>query len=55
LRYVYTGNLPGDDGENTYCHSCRKKIVERTGYRLGEVNIRDGNCAYCSTPAAGVW
>ncbi|MDP8235587.1 MAG: AmmeMemoRadiSam system radical SAM enzyme [Candidatus Erginobacter occultus] len=55
LRYVYTGNLPGDDGENTYCHSCRKKIVERTGYRLGEVNIRDGTCAYCSTPAAGVW
>ena len=55
LRYVYTGNLPGDDGENTYCHHCKKKIVGRTGYRLGEVNIRDGKCAHCSTPAAGVW
>jgi pyruvate formate lyase activating enzyme len=55
LRYVYTGNLPGDDGENTYCHHCQKKIVERTGYRLGEVKIRDGKCAYCFTPAAGVW
>jgi len=55
LSYVYTGNLPGDDGENTYCRRCGKKIVERTGYRLGAVNIRDGKCAYCSTPAAGVW
>ncbi len=55
LRHVYTGNLPGDDGENTYCPGCGKKIVERTGYRVGKVQIRDGKCAYCSTPAAGVW
>lgn len=55
LSYVYTGNLRGDDGENTYCHHCGKKIVERTGYRLGEVNIREGKCSFCSAPAAGVW
>jgi len=55
LRYVYTGNIPGDDGENTYCPNCEKIIIERTGYRVGAVNIRDGNCAFCSTPVAGVW
>ncbi len=55
LRYVYTGNLPGDNGENTYCPQCGKKIVERAGYRLGEVNIRDGKCLYCSAPVAGIW
>lgn len=55
LRYVYTGNLPGDNGENTYCSQCGKKIVERSGYRLGEVNIRDGKCLQCFTPAAGIW
>ena len=55
LRYVYTGNIPGDDGENTYCPNCGKIIIERTGYRVGAVNIRDGNCAFCSTPVAGVW
>ena len=55
LRYVYTGNIPGDDGENTYCPNCGKIIIERTGYRVGAINIRDGNCAFCSTPVAGVW
>ncbi len=55
LHHVYTGNLPGDDGENTYCPKCGKKIVERNGYRLGAVNIRDGRCAYCSAPVEGVW
>ncbi|MEA1927441.1 MAG: AmmeMemoRadiSam system radical SAM enzyme, partial [Candidatus Auribacterota bacterium] len=33
LRYVYTGNIPGDDGENTYCSNCGKVIIERNGYR----------------------
>ncbi len=55
LRYVYTGNIPGDDGENTFCPNCGRKIIERTGYRVGTVNIQDGNCAFCSTPAAGTW
>ncbi|MFH1038593.1 MAG: AmmeMemoRadiSam system radical SAM enzyme [PVC group bacterium] len=55
LRYVYTGNIPGDDGENTFCHSCGKKVVERFGYRVSTVNIRDGKCFFCGAPAAGVW
>lgn len=55
LRHVYTGNLPGDDGENTFCHSCGKQIVGRTGYRVGEINIREGSCSFCSAPVAGVW
>jgi pyruvate formate lyase activating enzyme len=55
LRYVYTGNIPGDDGENTFCHNCGRKIIERTGYRVGTVNIQAGNCAFCATPIAGIW
>ncbi|MDP8215281.1 MAG: AmmeMemoRadiSam system radical SAM enzyme [Candidatus Euphemobacter frigidus] len=55
LQYVYTGNIPGDDGENTYCPGCGKKIVERIGYRVGRVDIREGKCAFCGSPVAGVW
>lgn len=55
LHYVYTGNIPGDDGENTFCANCGKIIIERTGYRVGTVNIQDGNCAFCATPVAGIW
>ena len=31
LRYVYTGNLPGDDGESTFCHACGGRLIERRG------------------------
>lgn len=55
LRYVYTGNIPGDDGENTFCHNCGKKIISRSGYLVGSVHLREGRCEFCGTPAAGVW
>ena len=29
LQYVYIGNVPGNDGENTYCHHCQKLIIAR--------------------------
>ncbi len=47
LRYVYTGNAPGDDGENTYCYNCKRVLIPRYGYQLGKANIKDSNCEYC--------
>jgi len=47
LRYVYTGNIPGDNGENTYCHNCGKTLIQRYGYNIGEINIKDSKCAFC--------
>ena len=55
LYYVYTDNMPGDEGENTFCNHCGKKIIERIGYTIGAVNIRDGKYKFCGTPVAGVW
>jgi len=51
LRYVYSGNLPGDEGENTYCHNCGKVIVPRYGYQLGETHVKDSKCEYCGAEA----
>ena len=47
LRYVYTGNIPGDDGENTYCYSCGEILIPRRGYTVAETHIRDSTCKYC--------
>ncbi len=55
LRYVYTGNLPGDSGESTFCPGCGRKIIERVGYRVGEIHLRDGKCEFCEEKVAGVW
>jgi pyruvate formate lyase activating enzyme len=55
LKYVYIGNLPGNKAESTFCHNCGKLVIERTGYRLGEVKIKDGACGHCGTKIPGIW
>ncbi|MDO8682247.1 MAG: AmmeMemoRadiSam system radical SAM enzyme [Armatimonadota bacterium] len=49
LKFVYLGNVRTDEGENTYCPSCGKLVVERSGYstRIAAVTD-DGKCAYDS-------
>lgn len=54
LRYVYEGNVPGDKGENTYCHQCKALLIERYGFRVRENRISKGRCPECGTKADGV-
>ncbi len=54
LRYVYEGNIPGSDGEHTYCHSCKKRVIKRYGYAITEYNIKNGACAFCGTAIDGI-
>jgi len=55
LEYVYTGNVPGHEGENTYCSKCKKMVIQRTGYMVGEVRVKGGKCGYCGKPIPGIW
>ena len=55
LEYVYVGNVPGHEGENTFCPKCKKMIIQRTGYMVGEVNLKTGKCKYCGKPIPGIW
>lgn len=55
LRYVYTGNMLGDEGENTYCYSCNTPVVKRCGYEITENMIKDGRCGVCGAPIDGVF
>lgn len=55
LRYVYQGNVPGSEGENTYCHRCGKLLIHRYGYRILEYEIKDGQCPRCGVKLDGVW
>lgn len=55
LAYVYIGNIPRHAGENTFCPSCQNKVVGRTGYMVGEVNLRDGKCGFCGHAVPGIW
>lgn len=54
LKHVYGGNIPYDEGENTYCHSCHKLIIKRAGYEIKEYHIRDSKCIFCGAEIEGV-
>jgi pyruvate formate lyase activating enzyme len=55
LEYVYIGNVPGHEAENTFCPKCKRMIIQRTGYMIGEVNMKSGKCKYCGKPIIGIW
>ncbi len=46
LKYVYTGNIPNLDSENTYCPKCKTKIIERIGYSIKRFD-KNGKCPKC--------
>ena len=55
LKYVYTGNVPGNTGENTFCPGCGKMVIQRWGFQVGAMRIKDGRCTLCSAKIDGVW
>ncbi len=46
LKYVYTGNLPGDQRENTYCPKCGELAIRRLGYEIERLD-NHGRCSQC--------
>jgi len=55
LRYVYVGNVPGHPGNHTYCPSCGRAILRRSGFFAVETHVRKGRCGFCGREIAGVW
>ena len=53
LFYVYTGNVPGNDGENTFCPGCGNKTIERQGYRVAGQGMNGDRCARCGRSIPG--
>jgi len=52
-RHVYTGNVRDPDGQTTHCAACGAAVIERDGYALGRLRLRDGACLGCGTPLPG--
>lgn len=55
LHFVYTGNIPGDPGENTYCPSCGELVIRRFGFSILQNKIKDSTCGFCFKHIAGIW
>ncbi len=55
LKYVYEGNVLGENGENTYCPRCGKPLIRRFGYSIQENMIKKSACGYCGTEIDGLY
>lgn len=55
LKYVYTGNLPGDEGEKTFCHHCGELLIDRFGFTVTKNRIKENLCPECGSEIPGVW
>jgi len=55
LRYVYVGNVPWLEGENTYCPACGRAVIRREGFTVTANEAPGGVCRHCQTRLAGVF
>jgi pyruvate formate lyase activating enzyme len=55
LKYVYTGNVPGESGEKTFCDQCDRLLIDRWGFNVQNNRIKNGKCPQCGAAVDGVW
>lgn len=55
LKYVYTGNVPGEEGESTFCYRCGRMLIERIGFYVKKNAVDKSACPHCGAHIDGVW
>lgn len=55
LKYVYSGNVPGDEGENTYCSFCNNLLIARHGFRIVSSSLSGDKCSSCGNILEGIY
>lgn len=54
LKYVYSGNIRHEKGNNTYCSGCKAELVSRHGYKIDQKMV-DGTCPSCGLCIPGIY
>jgi pyruvate formate lyase activating enzyme len=55
LKYVYCGNVPGHADERTRCPKCGTVIIDRMGFAVRAMRMKEGACGQCGERIEGVW
>lgn len=55
LKYVYSGNIPGDAGENTACAACGQLLIGRYGFSVERQDLAGSACPRCGAPLDGIF
>lgn len=54
LKYVYSGNIAGQGGEDTFCPKCGQTLLGRVGFRLTRNLIKNSACSNCGAIIEGI-
>jgi len=49
VRFVYLGNIPSGEYENTICPKCGNICVKRYGFSIETDGLKNGKCSKCGT------
>ena len=55
LKYVYSGNVPGDEGEDTMCSHCGEHLIDRYGFYIKKLALKGRSCPRCGTALDGIF
>jgi pyruvate formate lyase activating enzyme len=55
LKYVYSGNVPGDGGEDTLCSKCGETLIQRYGFLVESIKLQGSSCLKCKTTLDGIF
>lgn len=53
LHYVYLGNVWNHRWEDTYCHACGERVIQRSGFAVSRATLKGGACPKCGTRIPG--
>lgn len=53
LLFVYLGNVPGHEGENTYCPQCQALLVQRLHFEIMQNRLLKNQCPECGYKLPG--
>jgi pyruvate formate lyase activating enzyme len=55
IKFVYIGNMPHLNGENTSCPRCKNLLIKREGFLVMENQLSENGCKFCGEIIPGVW
>jgi pyruvate formate lyase activating enzyme len=55
LKYVYVGNVPDHEGENTVCPECGSLLIRRQFLDIRENRLVNGHCPDCNLTIPGTF
>lgn len=55
LQFVYVGNMEDRAGESTFCPGCETLLIQRRGYQVSQMRLKDGKCPNCGYSIHGIW